>query len=468
VNSDVFTPELAGNSPSPKAACGSLTPGLAPRLAAFEILLRVEQGAFADALLGHRLPAFGLRDRRLITSLVLGTTAWRARLDYEIDRLLAVPGGNLTMPVRVVLRMGIYQLRFLTRIAHYAVVNSSVALAKHYPHTRPAAGLVNAVLRRASRETVALPDPKEDEVGYLSIAYSHPRWLVERLIEWFGIAKASEIMAADNAPAPNFIRLNLAKGTPGENLAKLESEGLVVDSCGPFPEMAVVRRGNSIDSRAHAEGLFIHQNLASQMVARLLAPAPGAIVLDCAAAPGGKATHLAELVGPSGRVVALDKSASGLRKARQLALKLGHRNILFLQADVTRGVPFAPRSFPFVLLDAPCTGLGTLRSHPEIRWRLRPQDITRMAELQTAMLLAVSELVAPGGILVYAVCSFAPEEGFGVVRRFLSCKPEFSVDPMPFGGLPLATSPDGYLCLSLLPAAEGADGFFAVRLKRSR
>ena len=202
------------------------------------------------------------------------------------------------------------------------------------------------------------------------------------------------------------------------------------------------------------------------MVVRMLAPAPGAVVIDCASAPGGKATHLAELVGRNGKIVALDLNFAGLRNARALAARLHHPNVFFVRADVSLALPLRPASFDYVLLDAPCTGTGTMRAHPEIRWRLRPGDFARMASLQARMLESAASLVRPGGAIVYAVCSLGPEEGPGVVQAFLAHHREFEVDREInfrelFGD---ALDENGFI--RTRPDRGGLDGFFAARLRR--
>jgi 16S rRNA (cytosine967-C5)-methyltransferase len=446
------------------------SPGLPARAAALRILLRVERGAFADVLLGHQLPGFGRSDRRLITTLVLGTTAWRSRLDYELERLVRDGLERLSLPVRILLRMGLYQLRFLTRIGAYATVNTSVALAKQGLETRYAAGLINAVLRRAAAQQMPeLPDERADRVKHLAVKYSHPEWLVTRVLEWFGESDARALLASNNEPAPNAIRLNLARASREDILERLKAAGLELSASSNLPETAFMTGGSPSETAPELQSLFTPQSAASQMVVHLLAPETGAYVLDCAAAPGGKTTHLAEMVGAGGRVFALDKRLGGVRAVQKLAQRLGHRNISLVCADLLAGIPLPARSFEFVLLDAPCSGLGTLRSHPEIRWRLKPEDLERMAALQSQMLAKASAMVRPKGVIVYAVCSFAPTEGPRVVQRFLAEHREFRVDATgtEFNKLQLARSADDFLCLSLLPSREGFDGFFAVRLRRS-
>lgn len=442
--------------------------GLRARRAAIQILRRVdEDGAFADVLLGHQLDTFALADRRLITRLVLGTLAWQGRLDYELDRFVSRLAADLDPALRAILRLGLFQLRFMDRVPVHAIVDTAVEIAKENPRTRNAGGLVNAVLRRASSSAIELPARAADETGYLAVAWSHPHWMVERFIDWFGIADAERLMAANNEAAPNVIRLNLARGTRAKLLERLRAGGLMPGADSGLPETVCLRSaaGIGID---RSGGLYYPQSEASQWICHLLAPAPGAIVIDCAAAPGGKAAHLAELIGSGGRVLALDVNFAGLRRARQTADALGHRNLKLACADLTVAIPLREAQFDFVLLDAPCTGLGTLREHPEIRWRLRPGDPARLAELQTLMLTAAAALLRPGGAMVYSVCSLAPEEGIGVVRNFLALHPGFAIDRAPRVHPAIAPEirEDGTMLTR--PDRGGRDGFFAARIIRER
>jgi 16S rRNA (cytosine967-C5)-methyltransferase len=439
--------------------------GLAVRRAAVEILLRVDRDrAFADLLLGQRIEAFHTADRRLLTRLVLGTLAWRGRLDYELARRSGRKLPTIDPVVLEILRLGLFQLRLLTRIPPHAAVNTAVALT-HRLGIERAAGFVNAILRNAVRSPISLPPRAADEAGYLAIAYSHPRWLVEKFLEWRGPA-AESLMTANNEPAPNAVRLNLTRAPADKIVALLEQEGLTLSRCGRFPETVVLEGLPLSGSTGLRDGLLYPQSEASQFVARMLAPDTAALIVDCAAAPGGKSTHLAELAGPAARVVSIDFNLSGLARARALAGNLHHAKIFFVRADTRLALPIRPGSADFVLLDAPCTGLGTLRQHPEIRWRLNPEDIERMAALQSRMLDNAAAIVRIGGILVYAVCSIAPAEGYEVVRAFLSGNPAFEIAAVPasVSQLNALIDKDGFLRTS--PDGDGLDGFFAARLRR--
>jgi 16S rRNA (cytosine967-C5)-methyltransferase len=441
--------------------------GLASRIAAADILFRVDrESAYADVLLGAHLPDFAPADRRLITRLVLGTIAWQGRLDYELKRLTGRELISIQPVALEILRMGLFQLRFLDRIPQHAVVDTAVSIAKRSAQARRAAGFVNAVMRRATRETAPMPPRDRNEKTFLAIAYSHPRWMVERFVDWFGVANAERLMTANNDAAPNVLRLNLARGARAEIIEKLSADGFEIGADGRAPETIVLKSAPRFESRAYRDGLFHAQSEASQMVSRMLAPRAGATVVDCAAAPGGKATHLAEMIGEHGRVIAVDLNFNGLKNARDLTRRLRHRNIEFLCADLAAAAPLAPSRAEYVLLDAPCTGLGTLREHPEIKWRLKPTDPARMAAIQSRMLEHAAALVRPGGAIVYSVCSIAPEEGEGVVDGFLARHQDFEIDHAVAGRDEFRGVIDARGFMKTRPDLGGLDGFFAARLIR--
>lgn len=418
-------------------------------------------------MLGARLPEFAPADRRLITRLVLGTIAWQGRLDYELKHLTGRKLDGIQPVALAILRMGLFQLRFLDRIPQHAVVDTAVSLAKRNADSRKAQGFVNAVMRRATRETAPLPSRAGNEKTFLAVAYSHPPWMVERFITWFGVGDAERLMAANNEAAPNVIRLNLARGSRAEVVERLGKDGFEIGAPSRAPETIVLNGAPQFESVSYRDGLFHAQSEASQMVARMLAPRAGATVADCAAAPGGKSTHLAEIVGERGRVIAVDMNGNGLKNARNLARRLRHPNIEFVCADLSAAAPLRPASVEYVLLDAPCTGLGTLREHPEIRWRLKPDDPARMAAIQLRMLENASALVRPGGAIVYSVCSLAPAEGEGLIDEFVKVHPEFEIDARPPNHDEMKDVLDARGFMKTRPDVGGLDGFFAARLIRS-
>jgi 16S rRNA (cytosine967-C5)-methyltransferase len=431
---------------------------------AHEVLVRVETtAAFADVLLARRLAATSLSpaDRALATELVYGTLAWQGRLDHHLTQLVHGSLAELDPPVRAALRIGLHQLLFLDRIPAYAAVDASVRLA------RRGGGLVNAVLRRAARlgrDGLALPDGAADPVGRLAVEWSHPRWLVERLAEEIGTAELPALLAAHNVRGPVALR---ATASPADALAaELSAHEARIAPGRWAPEaLLVARQGARLRAcDAYRTGRFVFQGEPSQLVTRLLGIAPGSAVLDACAAPGGKTLHAAALAGPHGLVVALDPHRAGVRRIAAEAARLGASIVHPVVADARR--PPLHRAFDAVLVDAPCSGLGTLRRHPELRWRRLPEDLTRLAALQGDLLAAVAPLVRAGGVLVYAVCSPLRAETDEVIAGFLATSPRFMREPaqpcLPAAAAPLVSS-DG--ALRTWPHHHDVDAFFAVRLR---
>jgi 16S rRNA (cytosine967-C5)-methyltransferase len=435
------------------------------RQLAHDILQRVEStDAFADVVLAHRLADAPLaaRDRALVTRLVYGTITWQGRLDHHLGALVRMPLERLEPAVRTALRLGLYQLLFLDRVPVYAAVDGSVRLAR--AAGTGAAGLVNAVLRRAARagvEGLALPHPAADPIERLAVEWSHPRWLVERWARELGVTDLTRLLRANNVRGVSAVRANPLRTTRAALAAELEAAGIVTTPSAWAPDALVVERGAARVRGLPAwhEGRLAFQGEASQLIAPLLGAAPGDRILDACAAPGGKTAHLAALSGERGLVVALDARPGGLRIARGEAARLGAPGVRTLAGDARRPPLAGP--FDAVLVDAPCTGLGTLRRHPEVRWRRQPADVTRLAALQQAILTGVAPLVGANGVLVYAVCTFTREENEAVVENFLATQPRFALERAPAPSALLTA--DGYL--RTLPHRDGLDGFFAVRLR---
>jgi 16S rRNA (cytosine967-C5)-methyltransferase len=437
------------------------------RALAHAVLVRVgAEAAFADVLLADRLAAARLvvADRALVTRLVYGTLAWQGRLDYHLAGLLHGPLDRLDAPVRAALRLGLYQLLFLDRIPAYAAVDASVRIVRR--GNPGAAGLVNAVLRRAAtagRNGLPLPDPHDDPIGRLAVEWSHPRWLVERWTEEMG-EELPALLAADNERGRPTVRINRLRATATTLRAELGAEDVAVEPARWAPDALTLPRdaGRVRTLAAWREGRLAFQGEVSQLITQLLGLTPGARVLDVCAAPGGKATHAAALVGERGLVVALDLRPAGARQLREEAARLGAGAVQVAVADA-RHLPLAG-TFDAVLVDAPCSGLGTLRRHPELRWRRRPDDIPRLALLQRELLASAARCVRPGGVLVYAVCTLTREENALVLEHFLAQHPGFRIEAATVAGVPAPlVTPAG--TLRTLPHRHELDGFFAARLR---
>ncbi len=444
------------------------------RAVAWEILQRVDaEASYADALLGHRLRESGLaaRDRALTTRLVYGTLAWQGYLDHLLAAFSRRPPEALDPPVRTLLRLAMFQISVLTKIPPSAAVNTAVELAKRF-RSGAAAGLINAVLRRAADgwRDVTFPSRDADLAGFLSTRLAHPRWLVERWLGHYGAGEAEALLRANNEPAPTVLRVNSVKVDRAHVIAEWQAMGvraaptryspvgLSLDGAGAPPEALP----------GYEAGWLTAQGEASQLVGFLVSPRPGNRVLDACAAPGGKTTHLAELMENRGEVVALDIHARGVEGLTRSAQRLGLSIVRPQVADATQWrIP--TQAFDCVLIDVPCSGLGTLRQHPEMKWRRTPEDIRNLSTLQGQLVRHLSDAVRPGGVLVYSTCTLSQEENEGVLAAFLQERPAFTVDDSrPF--LPAAARElvDGEGVLRTFPHRHGLDGFFAARLKNCR
>jgi 16S rRNA (cytosine967-C5)-methyltransferase len=434
------------------------------RALAIEILARVEAtDAYLNVVLDHQLsgqPLDDPRDAGFATELCYGTTRRRLTLDHAIRGFSQRRLEQLEDRVLAALRIGAYQIFYL-RVPARAAVSETVEALKDLGLER-AAGFVNAILRRLA-DLPGLPLPPEaDLVAHLSIRESHPEWLVSRWIRQFGRERAEAMLVADNQAPPVVVRANSARIAREALLGELREAGIAAEPTRFSPQGIVLPSvGRVEDVYGYAEGLWQVQDEAAQLVGHFAAVPDGARVMDVCAAPGGKACQLAE----RHPVLAVDLHAPKLRKIVSEAKRLGVEGRLeVLEHDATQPLPEGLGEFHVVLVDAPCTGLGTLRRHPELRYRRREQDIHQLSGLQRNILSASSEQVPPGGLLVYAVCSTDSEEGADQVEMFLRSHPDFTAEPPPMPGVEL---PMWQAYLRTLPGPEGLDGFFAARLRRT-
>lgn len=442
------------------------------RAIAWDILQRVEDGAFADVLLGRVGDSqLDRRDRALVTRIVYGTLAWQGYLDYILQACCTQRLENLEAPIRILLRLALFQITKLTRVPTFAAVNTAVDLSKSY-RKGAGRGLVNAVLRRAAREwqNVPMPPVERNLAAHLSIRLSHPRWLVERWLATLGAAATEALLTANNEEAPTVLRVNPIRATRDGAVDELRAAGHEAEATRWSPAgVRLTAGGFPLTLPAYTEGRVSVQAEASQLVALLTGVSPGQRVLDACAAPGGKATHIAELMRDRGVVVALDPHEAGVRRIARMAQRLGLGSVDARRADATSWEPGPGEAAEFdcVLVDAPCTGLGTLRAHPEIRWRRKPADVARAAALQRKLLQHAAGFVRPNGALVYATCTLTGAENDDRVAEFLSEAKEFALDdPRPLLPEAVRQLVGDDLCLRTVPSLHGMDGFFAARLKR--
>jgi len=442
------------------------------RVIAFEVLRRVAaEDAYASEVLRARLAGKIRReDAALATILTLGVLRWQRLLDVAIDRQLTAPSKTLDAEVRIALRLGAYQLLFLERVPARAAVNESAELVK-LSRKRSAAALVNAVLRKiaaAPRSMDALVPtgaPREDRLG---VRYSHPTWMVARWLRTFGETRTVALLESNNREAHMALHV-LDDAKRDEALASLERAGCKISPGKLLREAFSLQGGNPAASEAVRRGWIAMQDEASQAVAHLLDVRRGDFVLDLCAAPGGKTLILARAAGDEGRVIAADLHEHRLRVMAKRLREAGCKNVELAACDGTHPLPFS-RDFNRILVDAPCSGTGTLARHPEIRWRLREEDLRDLHQRQAMLLKNSLAHLARGGRLVYSTCSLEREENEDVirdvlgpgVRAFRIVSAERSLARIVREGIAQESLAGADEFFRTFPPEHGTDGFFAA------
>jgi 16S rRNA (cytosine967-C5)-methyltransferase len=426
-------------------AAASVSPA---RACAFQVLRRVfERGAYADRALAAEADRAALsdRDRALATRIAYGAVQRRATVDHVVECLTEREAGKLSPSVLAALRVGLFQLLFLDGVAEHAAVNDSVELAK--AGGAPGARLVNAVLRRATREGRAIVEELDDSTPEgAALLRSVPGWLADQWWRELGGDEARALLKRINEPAESALRVNTLISSPEDVVRRLPLQARAVPG---LPE-ALVLEGpfDAFSSELWREGAVMAQSTGSMRVVRSLAPGPADRVLDLCAAPGGKTTHIAARRGASDEIIAVERHPGRARALEQTCRRMHAGGIQVRVADAAELV-FGP-AFERVLVDPPCSGLGTLQSRPDIRWRASPQSIAELAELQLRILKMGAAATCVGGILVYSVCTISSGEGEGVIDQFLAQHHDFALDQR----------------LQLLPHRDDTDGFFIARLRR--
>ena len=436
-----------------------------PREAALRILHAVDtRSAFSDRLLdgAHARPGADPRDRALLHELVKGALRWRGRIDAALDARVHVGLANTQPWIRNILRLGAYQILFLDRIPAHAAVDESVKLAHKYAHAG-AAGLVNSVLRRLAEERATIQWPEGNDAASLAAWGSHPLWIVERWLARFGPEETRALLAADNRAVPTGLRANTLKNTREQLVEMLTHEGVEARPGKLSPDLVWVE-GHHSPGALHSfrSGLCTAQDESEALVGRVVAPKPHERVLDLCAAPGGKSTHLAELMRDDGEVWAMERDAHRVETLKTTLERLGTHSVHVVHGD-GRTYEF-PMPFDRVLVDAPCSGMGVLARRADARWRKGPEVLAEMPPVQLDLLRSAAARLVPGGLLVYSVCSFEPEETDHVVARFLAEHPGWAVESVA-GAVPDAVvTPEGFM--RTLPHLHGCDGAFAARIRK--
>lgn len=443
-------------------------PGLPARRLAFGVLKEIYRGGYADVVLHRYLQQQSLSevDRQFTTELVYGTVRRQRTLDGLIDQLGKKKAQKQPLELRIVLHLGLYQLRYLNQVPPSAAVNTSVDLAKTL-RLGKLAGVVNGVLRQYVRLQETVPEPlqlPDTAVAALALRHSYPDWIVELWQQQLGLEAADALCQWFNRPPVIDLRVNQLKISRQELAQKFAAVGIETQQLPHLPHLLrLVKHVGAIRQLpGYAEGWWSVQDASAQLVSYLVNPQPGEVIIDTCAAPGGKTTHLAELMGDQGKIWACDRTASRLNKVKQNTRRLGLRSVQTFTGDSSTVTRFTGQG-DRVLVDAPCSGLGTLHRHADARWRQTPQTIAELTELQAKLLNHAATWVKPEGILVYATCTLHPAENEALIQQFLATHPEWRILP-PEPNEPTATYATSEGWIRVWPHQANMDGFFMVRL----
>ncbi|MGQ3686267.1 MAG: 16S rRNA (cytosine(967)-C(5))-methyltransferase RsmB [Candidatus Loosdrechtia sp.] len=437
-----------------------------------------EKDVFAQKLIAERCARGDLSglDKKLLTELTKGCIIHQLALDTLIAFFSKTPLRRIEPPVLYALRLALYQIIYLDKVPIFAAVNTSVELVKKLVHRKHAVKFTNAVLRSAERniqkksaqqhEVVdlrkalyrrentwcifqhdILPDPSRQPASYIACNYSHPEWLIKRWIHRYGKEKTIEICKINNLPPKLFLRINRKKVSPEEFTELFNKHGIhpqIINDAMQIDNISVV------EIPGFAEGLFYVQDISAMKVTHFLKLEKSNTVLDMCAAPGGKATHISEFLNDSGKLYALDSSRKRLLLLKENCSRMGIHNIYCICGNASWGMAPLKSIFDRILIDAPCSNTGVLSRRAEARWRIKEEDIKRLAYLQYSILKTGASLLKDDGKLVYATCSIEPEENQEVIEKFLNNEPGFSLDEEQY----------------YLPGMEGGDGGYRARLRK--
>jgi len=411
-----------------------------------------------------RRQAVSASDRAFIFEIIQGTLRWQKKLEWIVAQFNQGAYQKSPLAIRNILESSLYQILYMDKTPDYAVVNEAVRIAKNLKGEFWARR-VNGILRNIIRELPNLPTPDtiREPVEALSVNFSHPEWLVQRWIDQFGVAETTQLCAANNAKPHLSLRVNTIKTTADELLDILRRDQIPVKKSLVDPDFLQAESFPALKENAYFQnGFFSIQDESAGLVARLLAPKPGDVILDLCAAPGGKATHLAELTRDRARVLAVDRVPQRLNLVRENISRLGLQRVWPVLGDATR---FSAKGSTKILLDVPCSGLGVLAKRADLRWQRQLSDIQQLSQLQLQILRHAANLISPGGVIVYSTCTIEATENEQVVEAFLRENTNFRLDdPTSFVGGQFVT---GGKCLQTFPHIHRIDGSFAARLVRA-
>lgn len=441
------------------------------RRCAHQVLMHIrEKRSHADEVLDktfRRKPKLTPLDRAFVYEIVMGVLRWNIRIDWIIKQISKIDLNRMERRVLEALRMGIYQAIFMDRVPSYAVVNETVNLLER----KEERGFVNACLRRflEMKEKIRYPDPVKDPLLFLSIYYSFPLWMVKKLYQIVGRADISRLLEALNEQAPLCLRVNTLKIKRDDFVALLKEKGYVAANTMYSPDGVIfASRMHVREIPGYNEGYFSVQDEASQLISYMLGVKEGDTVLDICAAPGVKTTHLAALMENRGAIYAVDINFQRILLLKENSERMGVKIIYPIVADAVEGFPFKGVKFDRILLDPPCSDLGIIRRHPEIKHRRKREDIERYKGIQMRLMENAVKLLNKKGILVYSVCTVVPEETEDLIKGIIKKGDIVVDDPREFLPESARTLVGKDLFLRIYPHRHGMDGFFAARLKKIR
>lgn len=441
---------------------------------ALDSLLKIEnEEAYSHLVVNYMIKQGKLheKDIGLFTEIVYGTVQRKNTLDFILSRFLPKKIKKKDEWILTLLRMSVYQMEYLERIPDRAILFEAVQIAKKRGH-RGLANLVNGILRNVQRSGPPLFNEIHDEVERVAVEYSHPIWLVSRWVQHYGLEIAQNICKANLERPIVTARVNTMKTTVSEVLKLLSDDGVVAQRGKLSPDSIEIKSGNLIHTNVFQQGYVTIQDESSMLVARALQPQKGDKILDCCAAPGGKTTHIAELMNNEGEIIATDIHEHKIKLIEQHIERLQLVNVKTERLDVREAhQKFSKESFDRILVDAPCTGFGVLRRKPDIKWTKEEQDVEEMVTIQQQILESVSPLLKKGGTLVYSTCTIEPSENEQVIREFLTKHPDYQFDPVLKERLPEQLYPyydEECSEIQILPHYFQSDGFYIAVLRKKK
>ena len=443
---------------------------ISSREVAFDVINRVnEKGSYANILLPKVFEKVQLdsRDKALTTHLVYGTIRNKLTIDWIIEKYSKKSVKSMNKKLADLLRMGIYQIHYLDRVPDRAAVNETVELSKKFFHKKNS-DFVNAILRNVARnkKKISYEKLKDDFSKYLAIKYSHPQWMTKMLIEQYNKRTAEAVCKADNKTPKITLRVNDMRISKEAFVRNMKKRGFKITTAQIIPNTFYVKKPGAINKVfGWEEGLFFIQDQSSLLVAHVVEPQTRDRVIDACAAPGGKTIHLSVLMKNKGYIIASDSNAARLALLDRTRERMGLKNIIPLAVDARRLDSYVKRTVNRALVDAPCSGLGTLARKPDERWRKNEESINGLVKLQGEILDKVARLIKKDGILVYSVCTWTKQETDEVCRSFLERNKKYELDNLK-KVLPFKLKQNTEFGLQIMPHTYKSDGMFITRFKK--